>query len=144
VIDDAGKVVGVVSEADLLARQSLDVSGPGKVSGIPHHREQEKAAGITAEDLMTRPPVTVYSRPDDDIRDDITEGVILDTTLTDPARFTVTVNEGIGTLEGHPETAAVGHDIVEAVRHVEGIVAVRDRLTYPRDAREAPAAGPLS
>jgi CBS domain-containing protein len=186
VIDDAGKVVGVVSEADLLAKQSLDFSGPGKVSGIPHHREKEKAAGITAEDLMTRPPVTigprdfvsdaarlmyarrvkrlpvvdddgrligivsrsdvlrVYSRPDDDIRDDITEGVILDAPLTDPARFTVTVNEGIVTLEGHPETAAVGHDIVEAIRHVEGVVAVRDRLTYQRDARGAPAAGPLS
>jgi hypothetical protein len=32
---------------------------------------------------------------------------------------------------------------VAAVRHVEGVVAVRDRLSYPRDAREAPVVGPL-
>jgi len=185
VVDDDGKVVGVVSEADLLAREALDFSGPGKVTSILHHRMKRKAAGITAEDLMTRPSVTigprdfasdaarlmharrvkrlpvvdddgrligivsrsavlsVYSRPDADIRQDITEGVILDTALTDPARFTVTVIDGVVTLEGDPETVAVGHDIVEAARGVEGVIAVRDRLSYPRDARETPAAGPL-
>jgi CBS domain-containing protein len=185
VIDDVGKVVGVVSEADLLAKQSLDVSGPGKVGSILHHREKEKAAGITAEDLMTRPPVTigprdlvsdaarlmyarrvkrlpvvnddgrlvgivsradvlsVYSRPDADICHDIMEGVLLDAMLTDSARFTVTVKDSIVTLEGVPESAALGRDIVEEVRHVAGVVAVRDRLSYPRAVREAPAVGPL-
>jgi len=27
----------------------------------------------------------------------------------------------------------VGRDIIDAVRHVEGVVAVRDRLNYPKD-----------
>jgi hypothetical protein len=49
--------------------------------------------------------VSVFSRPDADIRHEIT-------------------------IEGAPETTAVGRDIIETVRHVEGVVAVRDRLTY--------------
>ena len=57
--------------------------------------------------------------------------VILKHHLCDPANFTVTVADGVVTLEGAPETASVGRDIVEEVRHVEGVVAVRDRLSYP-------------
>lgn len=185
VIDDDGTVVGVVSEADMLIKEALDVDRPGKAGGIMHHREKGKAAGITAEDLMTRPPVTigpldfvssaarlmyrhrvkrlpvvdgdgrlvgivarsdvlsVYSRPDEDIYRDVTEGAILGATLSDPARFKVTVSDGIVTIEGVPETAAVGHEIIKAARHVDGVVAVRDRLRYPQPAHEPPVAGPL-
>jgi CBS domain-containing protein len=185
VVDSDGKVVGVVSEADMLAKEALDFGGQGRASGFLRHLEKDKAAGITAANLMTRPPVTVgphdsvsdaarlmyarrvkrlpvvdddgrlvgivsradvlsgYSRPDADICHDITEGVLLDAMLTDPARFTVTVKDSIVTLEGTPESAALGRDIVEKVRHVEGVVAVRDRLSYPRAVREAPAVGPL-
>ena len=35
------------------------------------------------------------------------------------------------TLEGAPETNATGRAIVRRVRHVPGVVAVRDRLYYP-------------
>jgi hypothetical protein len=41
-----------------------------------------------------------------------------------------------------PETASVGHDMIEEIRHVEGVVAVRDRLSYP-DERPVPGPGPL-
>jgi CBS domain-containing protein len=174
VLDDDNKVVGVVSEADLLAKEALEYSTPGVVGGILHHKEQAKAAAVTAADLMTAPPVTigkdepvthaarlmyarkvkrlpvideagrlvgiiarsdvlsVYSRPDSDIRHEITGRVMLDTLLTDPARFTVTVKDGIVTVEGIPETAVVGHDMIEEIRHLEGVVSVRDRLSYPR------------
>jgi osmotically-inducible protein OsmY len=49
----------------------------------------------------------------------------------DPRQFGVTVQAGVVTLEGNPETAALGHDVVRKVRHVQGVVAVRDRLSYP-------------
>ncbi len=62
VLDDEGKVIGVVSEADLLAKQAL-AGGPGgirkAVIGWLGGRELRKAAGITAGDLMTSPAVTV-------------------------------------------------------------------------------------
>lgn len=174
VLDEDNRVVGVVSEADLLTKEALEYAAAGRVSGMLHHREQAKAAGTTAADLMTKPPVTigpnefvthaarlmyarkvkrlpvvdddgrlvgivsradllsVYGRPDADIRRDITEGIILNTLLCDPAKFAVTVKDGIVTIEGMPETGAVGHDMIEEIRHVEGVVAVRDRLFYPK------------
>jgi CBS domain-containing protein len=184
VLDDEGRVVGVVSESDLLAKQALDGQDLTVIDGILHRREQAKAAAVTAAALMTRPAITVgagdtvahaarlmytrrvkrlpvvtddgdlvgivsrsdalsvYSRPDEDIRREITQTVILETILTDPARFTVEVRDGIVTIGGTPETAAVGRDIISSIRHVEGVVAVRDRLSYPPAERPS-SPGPL-
>ena len=188
VLDDAGTVIGVVSEADLLAKEALEAGGeahPGPLSGLLHRRDLEKARAATAGELMSRPAITVrpedlvsraahvmherrvkrlpvvdaggtlvgiisrtdvlsiFSRSDQDLRREITHNVILGRFLSDPARFRVIVEDGIVTLEGIPETAAVGHDIVAAVRHVEGVVAVRDRLRYPAAAGYVPLSGPL-
>jgi CBS domain-containing protein len=185
VLDADHKVIGVVSEADLLTKIALEYSATGRVSGMLHHKEQVKASGTTAVDLMTKPPVTigpnelvshaarvmyarkvkrlpvvdddgrllgivsradllsVYSRPDGDIKHDIAEGIILDTLLCDPSRFAVTVRDGIVTIGGMPETDAVGHDMIEEIRHVEGVVAVRDRLSYPRAENIHQGPGPL-
>jgi CBS-domain-containing membrane protein len=176
VVDHDGKVIGVVSEADLLTKEALDggLAGmPGMISGILQRKEEERAAGLTAGDLMTHPAVTVqpddsvehaarlmyvrrvkrlpvtdaaghlvgiisradvlgvYSRPDEEIRKEICDEVIPNGFLADPARFTVTVHDGIVTLEGKPETAWLGSDIADRIRHVQGVVAVRDRLSCP-------------
>ena len=56
--------------------------------------------------------------------------MIADGFFTDPGRFTVTVHHGIVTLAGVPGGAVLGASIVEPVRHLEGVVAVRDRSTY--------------
>jgi CBS domain-containing protein len=176
VLDYDRKVIGVVSEADLLTKQALD-SGedgmPGMITGLLRRREQEKARGITAGDLMTSPPVTVrpedtvehaarlmymrrvkalpvvnaagrlvgiisradvlsvFDRSDKDIRDEVTNDVMRDEFLMDPKRLTVTVKDGVVTVEGTPGNAVVGHEILRRVRHVQGVVAVRDRLSYP-------------
>ena len=58
VLDDDNKVVGVVSEADLLTKEALD-GEPGVISGLLHRRDQAKARGITAGDLMTTAVVAV-------------------------------------------------------------------------------------
>jgi len=39
----------------------------------------------------------------------------------------VTVQAGVVTLEGSPETLSFGHDLVRKIRHVQGVVAVQDR-----------------
>lgn len=179
VLDDDGKVVGVVSEADLLTKEALEYSAPHLMGGILHGRERAKAAAVTAAELMTKPAVTigqhklvstaarllysrklkrlpvvdddghligivtrtdllrVYSRPDAEIRRDIIDNVIVGTVLTDPARLSVSVQDGVVTIEGRPENASVGRDVIEETRHVEGVVAVRDRLTYPPEPRSA-------
>ena len=43
VVDDAGRVLGVVSEADLLAKEAL--ADPGLVAGLVHHKDVRKAGG---------------------------------------------------------------------------------------------------
>jgi CBS-domain-containing membrane protein len=182
VLDDDNKVVGIVSEADLLIKEALDGAMPGALQGMLRRREHDKASAVTAAELMTKPAVTVgpdvpvtqaarlmysrrvkrlpvindhgrligivtradvlsvYSRPDADIQREITQDLILGEFLCDPARFTVAVKDGIVTIDGTPETAPVGRDIVDAARHVEGVVAVRDRLSYPPNAPYRPRA----
>jgi len=176
VVDDEGKVIGVVSEADLLSKEALVAAIGAQVArlrGAPFGGEFAKAAAVTAVDLMTKPPVvvtpdepvtsaarlmyharvkrlpvvgergqlvgiisradalSVYNRPDEEIRQEIIKNVILNEFLADPDRFAVTVSSGIVTLEGHPETTSRGRDLVGETWHVEGVVSVRDRLTYP-------------
>jgi osmotically-inducible protein OsmY len=50
---------------------------------------------------------------------------------SEPSWYSVLVKDGVVTLEGTPETDAIGHGIVRQTRHVPGVVAVRDRLVYP-------------
>jgi CBS domain-containing protein len=168
VIAEDGKVIGVVSESDLIA-----------LAAGRHHRRHRVAARETAGDLMTHPAVTVspgepvqtaarlmyshrvqrlpvvdpdgrlagivsrsdvlsvFRRSDEEIRREVTQDVIADGFFTDPARFTVTVHNGIVTLEGEPGSAVLGAGIAGRVEHIEGVVAVRDRFTYP--ARSAPS-----
>jgi CBS domain-containing protein len=175
VIDEDNKVIGVVSETDLLTKEALEGSVPRTVQGMARQRVRSQVNGVTAADLMTKPPVTigpdqtvtdaarlmynrrvkrlpvvngdgtligivtrsdvlsVYSKPDLQIRSEITEELIRGTFGYDPAKFTVTVKDGIVTVEGTPEATQVGLDIIDAARHMEGVVAVRDRLTYPDD-----------
>jgi CBS domain-containing protein len=82
--------------------------------------------------MITRADVLrVFGRSDADIRWEILDKVILGDFLADPSSFSVTVRDGVATLTGRPETAEVGHGIVNAVRHLEGVVSVRDQLSYP-------------
>ena len=131
--------VTAVTAADLMTRPPVTI-GPnepvthaarlmysGKVKRLPVVSGDGKLLGIVARSDV----LSVYRRPDAEIHREITQEIILDTFLCDPARFTVTVMDGVVTIEGTPETAFTGHDIVNEARHVEGVVAVRDRLTYP-------------
>ena len=182
VVDDEGKVLGVVSETDLLAKEAVELALADahpriadKITERIHHRERDEAGGLTADDLMTHPAVTigpgepvedaarlmyncrvkrlpvvdaegrlvgivsrsdvlaVFDRSDEEIGKEITDEVIWRGFLQDPRRFAVTVKAGVVTIQGSPETAALGRDIVRRVRHVQGVVAVRDRLSYPSD-----------
>jgi CBS domain-containing protein len=166
VIDDDGKVIGLVSEADMLARKVLS-------TGMQHRGGQEKAEDLTADDLMTHPAITIspedsvevaarlmytlqvkrlpvidpsgrlagiisrtdvlatFDRSDEQIRREVTDDVIWHEFGLGPGQLAVTVQAGVVTLEGNAETAALGDVIVRKVRHVQGVVAVRDRLSYP-------------
>lgn len=171
VIDRAGKVIGVVSETDMLIKEAGQAGHPESFAGLRRSRDREKAAGVTAAQLMTSPAVTIgpdepvqqaaflmydrgvgrlpvvdeqghlvgiisqvdvldiFSRPDEEIRREVTDRVISPAFRTDPQRLRVTVRDGIVTLSGRPGTRQLGREIIDAVRHVDGVVAVRDQLS---------------
>jgi CBS-domain-containing membrane protein len=182
VLNEAGEVIGVVSESDLLNKMALGEGEdrmPGMITGILRHKQLEKARGVTAADLMTAPPVTVspedtvehaarlmylrgvkrlpvvdadgrlagivsradvlavYGRPDAEIAEDIRTGILSTEEPAVPGAFDVSVTEGVATLTGWPQTRPQGHNIVFRTRHVQGVVAVRDRLDYPAPGPDA-------
>ena len=59
VVDGEDRVIGVVSEADMLNKEAGLDTEPGELSSLLRFTEREKAAGVTAAELMTKPPVTI-------------------------------------------------------------------------------------
>src|SRR5580700_11015580 len=59
VIDDDNKVIGVVSETDLLTKAALELNMHGPLQGLMRQPERSKLNGVTAAGLMTKPAVTI-------------------------------------------------------------------------------------
>ena len=170
VIDDAGRVIGVVSEADLLVKEAVQADGTSLLAALRHIKEDDKATGVTAGELMTAPAITigpdapveaaarlmydrrvkrlpvvnasgrllgivsrvdvlaVFSRSDAEIRDEVVHRVLPEVLLSTPRDLQVTVADGIVTISGKPQGDQTDRAILDAIRHVQGVVAVRDRL----------------
>jgi CBS-domain-containing membrane protein len=172
VVDADHRVVGVVSEADLLHK--VDIASLQPHGWLLERKRvrvaREKANADFARELMTAPPITVaeddtvafaarvmdtegvkrlpvvdsedrlvgivsrsdllrpYLRTDEDIREEITEGVLLRTMWMDPKDFTVTVDQGIVTIHGEVERRSSVPVIVGIIRSVPGVVDVLERL----------------
>jgi CBS-domain-containing membrane protein len=169
VIDDAGRVVGVVSEADLLYK-AADCQLP---AGLIRLRwklgEASKTTAVTARELMTSPAVTVhadvpvqvaarvmrdrrvkrlpvvgtsgeligivtrtdvlgiYDRLDAVILAEVRDIVASEFAIS-PDDVEASVSSGIVTLCGSVPLQETAPELVARIRHVEGVVAVRDRL----------------
>src|SRR5580692_9138899 len=52
VIDEDNKVIGVVSESDLLVKEALDGTVPGVLRGLTQRHVRSQVTGLTAADLM--------------------------------------------------------------------------------------------
>jgi CBS domain-containing protein len=133
VIDDDGKVIGVVSEADMLARKVLSDghAGTGTAGDLMTHPAVtissedpvEVAAGLMYTRQVKRLPVidpsgrlagiisradvlAVSGRSDEEIREEVSNDVIWHEFGAAPRQFAVTVRAGVVTLEGKAETTA--------------------------------------
>ncbi|MCX4767911.1 CBS domain-containing protein [Streptomyces sp. NBC_01275] len=60
VIEGEGRVVGVVSEADLLPKEEFRDSDPDRYTQLRRLSDLAKAGAVTAEELMTSPALTVH------------------------------------------------------------------------------------
>jgi CBS-domain-containing membrane protein len=106
-----------------------------KVKRLPVVDPDGRLVGIISRtDILA-----VFDRSDAEIREDTMSQVIA--SRSEPSWYSVIVKDGVVTLEGTPETAHIGHDLVRRTWHIQGVVAVRDRLDYPVPA-VASAPGP--
>jgi CBS-domain-containing membrane protein len=175
VLDSADKVIGVVSEADLLLKEAVPDFPKGLVRLSWRLTERSKADGVTAAEVMTKPAVTisddapvaeaarlmqsrrvkrlpvvddygrlrgivsradvlsVFERPDEEIWNDVIKELIVGEFGLDPEMFVVTVRSGVVTVTGSVDRHADAVGLLGAIRHMEGVVAVRDRLSYPKE-----------
>jgi CBS-domain-containing membrane protein len=175
VVDGAGFLMGIVSEADLLLKEEHVEGAEHLFEGRRRRLERMKAEGTTARELMTTPVVTihpestlgeaarlmhakgvkrlpvvdqdnrivgivsrrdllhVFLRDDEEIRREVSEGVIERTLWIDPAAVRVTVLDGVVSLEGEVERRSLATIMVGLVRGVDGVVEVEDRLTFRFD-----------
>src|ERR1035441_7234182 len=66
VVDAEGKVIGVVSETDMLPKEALIAGlpeqGPGPDASVHDHNDFVKAIGVTAASIMTTAPITITPR----------------------------------------------------------------------------------
>lgn len=74
----------------------------------------------------------VYDRPDSEIEAEIRKRVIRDEFVLDAQAFNATVVSGVVTISGSVDNRAVAISLLDAIRQVDGVVVVRDRLGYPQ------------
>ena len=177
VLDADGRVLGVVTEADLLLKQEH----PDPEVDVPRawsrrrRLERKKAAAVVAGKLMTTPAVTVpptatvteaarrmhtarvkrlpvvdetgqllgivsradllkvFTRPDEAIRSEIINDVIVGDLMMNPSRFLIRVDDGVVVLEGKSELSSLIPYLVRAIHHVEGVVRVDNQLSFDID-----------
>jgi CBS domain-containing protein len=177
VVDGQGRVIGIVSEADLLRKEEYqdEQDGVHLLEGRRRRIARAKAAGHTAGELMSAPVVTVspeasvpvaakllarhgvkrmpvvdekgrlvgivsradllrlFLRPDEAIRREIVDEVLLRGLWIDPATVRVRVVEGIVTLAGQLERKSLIPMAVHLTRTVPGVVDVVSQLTFELD-----------
>ncbi|MFD7606762.1 CBS domain-containing protein [Streptomyces mirabilis] len=182
VIDEDDKVLGVISETDLMVRQAgvpdpyetprrFRFTGPTRGA----RRQAAKGHARTAGQLMSVPPVTVHAdetiaeaartmarsrverlpvvddedrvvgivtrrdliqvflQPDDVIRREVIDEVLVRTLWLSPSTVEVAVYEGVVTLTGHVERRSEAEIAASMTDRIDGVVAVVDRLTYRLD-----------
>ena len=177
VVDDSRRVLGVVSEADLLCK--VEFAGgdaePRLFEWGTGNTKRAKAHAGTAAELMTEPAVTVqpgssltaaaklldsehvkrlpvidelgrlvgivarsdllsvYLRPDHEIREAIVEDMLWHMLRIDPFEVEVDVLDGVVTLTGSVDRKSSAQIAARVVATLPGVVRVVDKLTFRYD-----------
>jgi len=137
VVDADDRVIGMVSESDLLAKAAVEASGhrPGPIGRLRERRLHEKAHGDTAATLMTSPAVTVLPGAS------VAEAAWL-VALSRLKRLPVTDREGrlVGVVQRNTLLQALIRDDARIREEIEERIVAR-RFPAARDAVEITVRG---
>jgi CBS-domain-containing membrane protein len=101
-----------------------------RVKRLPVVNEAEQLIGFIGRNDLLR----VFLREDHAVREEIVAEVLNHTLGMGPSQVTVTVNDGLVTLQGIVDHRTLLPVVDRLVRGVDGVVAVRNLLAYRADA----------
>ena len=157
-----GTLAGIITEADFLRleveRQEGstelgetvgDVMSPGVVTTSPDTEIYDAAKMMTFQDIKRLPVVdddarllgiisradivSVFTRPDDVIEDEIREDLIRRVLFIDPDQMNVTVANGVVTFVGEVGTRNEARLLSELASRLDGVLHVESQLVWRYD-----------
>ena len=138
------KAAGVTA-AGLMTRPPVTIGPEESVAAAARRMRDRRVKRLPVVDeagrlvgIISRVDVlSVFARPDTEIRNEVVKQIIGEQFAMDPSAFTVTIRSGILTITGQAESRAVAVQLTDALRHVEGVVDLRDRISHPQEQRKA-------
>ena len=128
-------VVSTAPEATVAeAARRMHAAG---VKRLPVVDENGRLVGIVSRGDLLK----VFNRPDQAIRREIIDDVIVGEFMMDPNRYFIHVDDGVVVLQGRVERRSLLPYLLRAVHGVEGVVRVENRLAYDIDDNEHPPTG---
>jgi CBS domain-containing protein len=119
----------VTVHADETIAEAARTMARSRVERLPVVDDEDRVVGIvTRRDL-----IQVFLQPDDVIRREVIDEVLVRTLWLGPSTVEVAVYEGVVTLTGHVERRSEAEIAVSMTDRIDGVVAVVDRLTYRLD-----------
>jgi len=162
VISPDGTLCGIITEADFLRLEVQryegvdglgetvgEVMSSGVVTTGPETEVYDAARTMTAQDIKRLPVidadgrllgiisradiVSIFTRPDDVIEDEIREDLILRVLFIDPGQMDVRVSRGVVTFTGVVATRNEARLLAELASRLDGVLHVESRLTWEGD-----------
>ncbi len=161
VVDEARRLVGIITEADFLrleveraekpsdVEHVSDVMSTGVVTIGPEATLYEAAKTMATQDVKRLPVVddegrllgvisrsdvvSVFTRPDDVIEDEIKEDLVRRVLFVDPDAIEVSVHNGVVTLSGEIGTRTEARLLEELTRRLDGVMRVANELEWRID-----------
>ncbi|MFI5763434.1 CBS domain-containing protein [Streptomyces sp. NPDC051563] len=152
VVDEDDRVVGVVSESDLLAHKALTAADIMTAPAVTIHAQEgvSEAGQLMTRLALQRLPVTdaeerlvgivtrrdllrVFLRPDAEIRRHVSEDVLSESVGAPIGAVDIHVLDGVVTLAGRLERQSQIPLALRLTARLDGVVAVVDELTARTD-----------
>jgi len=167
VVDDTGKLAGIITEADFLRLEVArgeaedprpiesvgEVMSTGVVTVGPEEGLAEAAKIMVVQDVKRLPVVdeeerllgiisrldivAVFTRPDEIIEDEIREDLVRRVLFVDPDAIEVSVKSGVVTFKGVIGTRNESRLLEELARRLDGVMRVDNQLSWRLDDTEA-------